>query len=122
MGLRDYNIGPTKDINTQHLYNLHCMHTEYFAPICICYEFSLRSHPNLHFFPHTHTGGVQGLILSPLLLLKTRVMTDPAMRNAGNGIFDSAMASTKGIVHTLECILGCFNLDFSLSFFNFCLC
>jgi len=39
-------------------------------------------------------GGVQGIILSPLLLLKTRVMTDPSFRQSG-GMWATTVASTK---------------------------
>jgi len=39
-------------------------------------------------------GGVQGFILSPLLLLKTRVMTDPSFRNSG-GMWATTVASTR---------------------------
>mmetsp|Transcript_47708 Transcript_47708/g.123710 ORF Transcript_47708/g.123710 Transcript_47708/m.123710 type:complete len:310 (-) Transcript_47708:164-1093(-) len=39
-------------------------------------------------------GGVQGLVLSPFLLLKTRVMTDPAFR-AEAGLLQTAVHSTK---------------------------
>jgi len=39
-------------------------------------------------------GGVQGIILSPLLLLKTRVMTDPSFRNTG-GMWATTVASTR---------------------------
>ena len=44
------------------------------------------------------TGGVgglvQGLVMSPLLLLKTRVMTDPVFRTSG-GLVATAVASAK---------------------------
>jgi len=39
-------------------------------------------------------GFVQGIVLSPLLLLKTRVMTDPAFRGQG-GLLETAGASAK---------------------------
>lgn len=39
-------------------------------------------------------GAVQGLIMSPLLLLKTRVMTDPSFRSSG-GFAESALASAR---------------------------
>lgn len=39
-------------------------------------------------------GLVQGLVMSPLLLLKTRVMTDPVFRTSG-GIVATAIASAK---------------------------
>lgn len=39
-------------------------------------------------------GGVQGLVMSPLLLLKTRVMTMPEMRSAGGG-WATAVASSR---------------------------
>jgi len=39
-------------------------------------------------------GGVQGIILSPLLLLKTRVMTDAAFRASG-GMWTTTVASTR---------------------------
>jgi len=39
-------------------------------------------------------GLVQGIVMSPLLLLKTRVMTDPAFRSSG-GIFQTALASAR---------------------------
>jgi len=39
-------------------------------------------------------GGVQGFILSPLLLLKTRVMTDPSFRTSG-GMWTTTVASTR---------------------------
>jgi hypothetical protein len=39
-------------------------------------------------------GFVQGIVMSPLLLLKTRVMTDPAFRSSG-GIMATAVASAK---------------------------
>ena len=39
-------------------------------------------------------GFVQGVAMSPLLLLKTRVMTDPAFRNSG-GIVATAVASAR---------------------------
>jgi Mitochondrial carrier protein len=39
-------------------------------------------------------GGVQGVVLSPLLLLKTRVMTDPIFRNSG-GVWTTTVASAK---------------------------
>ena len=40
-------------------------------------------------------GLVQGLVMSPLLLLKTRVMTDPAFRSSG-GLLSTAAASAAG--------------------------
>lgn len=46
-------------------------------------------------------GFVQGIVLSPLLLLKTRVMTDPAFRNSG-GLLETAAASFK--VRACECV------------------
>ena len=39
-------------------------------------------------------GLVQGIVMSPLLLLKTRVMTDPAFRASG-GVVATAIASAK---------------------------
>lgn len=39
-------------------------------------------------------GLVQGVVMSPLLLLKTRVMTMPEMRNSG-GVLATTIASTK---------------------------
>lgn len=39
-------------------------------------------------------GGVQGVVMSPLLLLKTRVMTDPTFRSSG-GVWETTVASTK---------------------------
>ena len=39
-------------------------------------------------------GFVQGLVMSPLLLLKTRVMTDPVFRTSG-GVIATAIASAK---------------------------
>jgi hypothetical protein len=39
-------------------------------------------------------GFVQGIVLSPLLLLKTRVMTDPSFRGSG-GLLATAAASAK---------------------------
>ncbi len=39
-------------------------------------------------------GLVQGVVMSPLLLLKTRVMTDPAFRASG-GVFATAAASAR---------------------------
>jgi hypothetical protein len=39
-------------------------------------------------------GFVQGVVMSPLLLLKTRVMTDPVFRTTG-GIMATAIASAK---------------------------
>ena len=39
-------------------------------------------------------GGFQGLVLSPLLLLKTRVITDPQFRKAG-GIIQTTLVSCK---------------------------
>lgn len=39
-------------------------------------------------------GFVQGIVLSPLLLLKTRVMTDPAFRSTG-GLLATASASAR---------------------------
>lgn len=39
-------------------------------------------------------GAFQGVVLSPLLLLKTRVMTDPAFRTSG-GVWATTKASTK---------------------------
>ena len=39
-------------------------------------------------------GFVQGVCMSPLLLLKTRVMTDPAFRNSG-GVVATAVASAR---------------------------
>lgn len=39
-------------------------------------------------------GAVQGLVMSPLLLLKTRVITDPTFRSSG-GLVDTAVASAK---------------------------
>lgn len=39
-------------------------------------------------------GFVQGIVISPLLLLKTRVMTMPEMRNSG-GVIATTIASTK---------------------------
>lgn len=39
-------------------------------------------------------GGFQGIVLSPLLLLKTRVMTDPSFRSSG-GMLQTTIASTK---------------------------
>eukprot|EP00455_Lapot_gusevi_P030519 TRINITY_DN3285_c0_g1_i1.p1 TRINITY_DN3285_c0_g1~~TRINITY_DN3285_c0_g1_i1.p1 ORF type:complete len:308 (-),score=115.95 TRINITY_DN3285_c0_g1_i1:173-1096(-) len=46
-------------------------------------------------------GGVQGLVLSPMLLLKTRVMTDPSFRNAGNFV-QATKASTGVLVNVLQ--------------------
>jgi len=39
-------------------------------------------------------GGFQGLVLSPLLLLKTRVMTDPVFRGKGT-VWETTVASTR---------------------------
>jgi hypothetical protein len=39
-------------------------------------------------------GAVQGVAMSPLLLLKTRVMTDPSFRGSG-GLMDTALASAR---------------------------
>ena len=39
-------------------------------------------------------GFVQGIVMSPLLLLKTRVMTDPVFRTSG-GLLATAVASAK---------------------------
>lgn len=39
-------------------------------------------------------GFVQGVVMSPLLLLKTRVMTDPVFRTTG-GLFATAVASAR---------------------------
>ena len=39
-------------------------------------------------------GFVQGIVMSPLLLLKTRVMTDPVFRTSG-GLFATAVASFR---------------------------
>jgi hypothetical protein len=39
-------------------------------------------------------GGFQGLVLSPLLLLKTRVMTDPVFRGSGT-VWQTTVASTQ---------------------------
>ena len=39
-------------------------------------------------------GGFQGLVLSPLLLLKTRVMTDPAFRGKG-GVWETTKDSSR---------------------------
>merc|ERR1711871_657068 len=39
-------------------------------------------------------GFIQGIALSPVLLLKTRVMTDPAFRATG-GVLDTAIAASK---------------------------
>jgi hypothetical protein len=39
-------------------------------------------------------GFVQGIVLSPLLLLKTRVMTDPIFRTTG-GLLQTAVASAR---------------------------
>lgn len=39
-------------------------------------------------------GGVQGIVMSPLLLLKTRVMTDPQFRQTG-GIWSTTVASSR---------------------------
>ena len=39
-------------------------------------------------------GFVQGIVMSPLLLLKTRVMTDPVFRTSG-GLMATAVASAK---------------------------
>lgn len=40
-------------------------------------------------------GGMQGLVMSPLLLLKTRVMTTPEMRTIKGGPMATAIASSK---------------------------
>lgn len=42
-------------------------------------------------------GGVQGIVLSPLLLLKTRVMTDPSFRASGGMWATTVQASKVGV-------------------------
>jgi hypothetical protein len=54
-------------------------------------------------------GAVQGVAMSPLLLLKTRVMTDPSFRGSG-GLVDTAVASARvgGAILAREGVGGLF--------------
>jgi hypothetical protein len=54
-------------------------------------------------------GGVQGIFMSPLLLLKTRIMTMPEMRQTG-GVIATTIASSKMGVRVVrtEGVLGLF--------------